>query len=206
MTEIEWGPASSWAAAGATVVATLVALLVAYRVPDAARAPRLRITFEPTEPWCRTATLADGQDVYWVRVGVQNVGREPARGCVGRLIGLTTDGSMRQDVDPVQLRWAGVPRSRAFDPFDLRRDQREFLNVLVLREGARWRLVTFEDPDFDPGFPTELLPDRDHVLRVAVFADNATTTCALVARVRAADGAITLRLERPARESRPGTG
>ena len=68
---------------------------------------------------------------------------------------MTTDGELRSDVDPVQLRWAGLPRSRAFDPVDLRREQREYLNVLDLRDGD-WRLVTFEDPDFDPGFATDL--------------------------------------------------
>src|SRR5262252_3568133 len=172
MGNIEWGPVSAWVAAVATILATLVALLVAFRVPDAVRAPRLRLTFEAVEPWCRRAALADGRDVYWVRIGVQNVGRDSARGCIGRLLGLTTDGVARADVDPIQLRWAGLPRSKAFEPIDLRRDQREFLNVLLLEEGARWRIVTFEDQDFDPGFSTELAPDHEHVLRVAVFADN----------------------------------
>ena len=72
--------------------------------------------------------------------------------------------------------------------------------MLVLQEGARWRIVTFEDGDFDPGFSTELAPDREHVLQLAVFADNASTaTCALVASVRVPDGAISVRLaEQPA--------
>ena len=92
------------------------------------------------------------------------------------MIRLTTDRAERPDGDPIQLRWAGVPRSRSFDPVDLRRDQRELLNVLVLNEAGRWRLVTFEDPDFDPRFSTELAPDLRHVLKVAVFSDNADTT------------------------------
>jgi hypothetical protein len=67
--------------------------------------------------------------------------------------------------------------------------------VLVLDEGTRWRIVTFEDRDFDPGFSTELAPDHEHALRVAVFADNAmTATCALVAIARAPGGEIILRL------------
>jgi hypothetical protein len=74
-----------------------------------------------------------------------------ARGCVGRLINVTTEVEVQADVDPVQLRWAGLPRSRAFDSVDLRREQREYLNVLYLRDGDAWRLVTFEDPDFDQG-------------------------------------------------------
>jgi hypothetical protein len=52
------------------------------------------------------------------------------------------------------------------------------------------------------GFSTELLPDQEHILRVAVFADNAaTTTRTLVARVAAPEGTITLRLGEPAPEN-----
>ena len=94
-------------------------------------------------------------------------------GCVGRLISVATDGQLRRDVDPVQLRWAGRPRSQAFDPMHVRRDQHEYLNVLCLLDGSRWQLVTFEEPDFDPGFATELLLDERHVVQISVFADNA---------------------------------
>ena len=52
--EIDWGPVSAWVAAIATILATIVALLVAYRVPDNLRSPRLRLTFEQSEPWCRS--------------------------------------------------------------------------------------------------------------------------------------------------------
>jgi hypothetical protein len=196
---IDWGPISAWVAAAVTFGAALIALLVAMGVFDSVRGPRIRITFEQTEPWCRPAKVTDGSEVLWVRVGVENVGRGPARGCVGRMISLTSDGVERPDVDPIQLRWAGVPRSRSFDPVDLRRDQREFLNVLVLNEARRWRLVTFEDPDFDPGFSTELTPDQQHVLKVAVFSDNAdTTTRFLVAYLPPDAQRIELRLdERP---------
>ena len=88
---------------------------------------------------------------------------------------MTTDGELRHDVDPVQLRWAGLPRARAFDPIDLRRDQREYLNVLYAPEESRWALVTFDDPDFDPGFKTELPVDQRHVFQISVFSDNAQT-------------------------------
>jgi hypothetical protein len=195
MGEIDWGPVSSWAAAVATVLATLTSLLVAFRVPDSFRSPRLRTTFENKEPWCRSTELEGTVGSLWVRIGVENVGGEPARGCVGRLIGLTTDGVVRADVDPVQLRWAGVPRSRSFAPMDIRHDQREFLNVLCLDNGRHWRIVTFEDSDFDPGFCTDLAPDQEHVLHIAVFSDNADTrTLSLVAGFRSVDGAVTLRL------------
>ena len=88
----------------------------------------------------------------WIRIGVENRGGGAARGCLGRLLTVSTDGQQRPDVDPVQLRWAGVPRSRAFDAIDLGRGQREYLNVLYLPNRSDWHLVTFQDPDFDPGF------------------------------------------------------
>jgi hypothetical protein len=71
---------------------------------------------------------------------------------------------------------AGVSRSRSFDAVDLRPDQREFLNVLRLADSdGPWRIATFEDPDFDPGFALDLEPDCAHVLPVAVFSDDAET-------------------------------
>src|SRR5262249_53141621 len=116
----------------------------------------------------------DGTEVLWIRVGVENVGRRVAEGCVGRLIAVATGDSPRRDIDPVQLRWAGVPRSRSFNPVDLRRGQREYLNVCV-RETSGWRILTFEDPDFDPGFTTLLDFGERHVLHVALFSGNAET-------------------------------
>jgi hypothetical protein len=148
----------TWAGAIATVLVVITTALVALGYFDGFRGPRLRLTFEATEPWCRQGKTEGDGTALWVRVGVENLDAGPARGCLGRLISVTTNGALRPDVDPVQLRWAGVPRSRAFDPMDLRRDQREYLNVLCLADGSRWRLVTFEDPDFDPGFATDLPP------------------------------------------------
>ena len=150
----EWGTVAAWAGGIATFLAALVALLSAVGVFSSFRASRLRITFEHTQPWCRTE--ADGE--LWVRVAVENVGRRPVHDCVGRIIALATDGRTRADLDPVQLRWAGVPLSRAFDPMDIRPGQREFLNVLRVRPGGPWHLVTFGDHDLDPGFPSILRP------------------------------------------------
>jgi hypothetical protein len=193
---VEWGPVGTWAGAIATVLVVITTALVALGYFDGFRGPRLRLTFEATEPWCRQGKTEGDGTALWVRVGVENLGAGPARGCLGRLISVTTNGALRPDVDPVQLRWAGVPRSRAFDPMDLRRDQREYLNVLCLADGSRWRLVTFEDPDFDPGFTTDLPLDQRHVLRFSVFSDNAhTVTRLLVAEVGSGDGEVKLQLK-----------
>src|SRR5262249_53162067 len=127
---VDWGPVGVRVGAAATVLAVIVAALVALRFFDGLRGPRIHLTFARTEPWCRQSD----EDIHgrpaglWIRLGVENRGAAPARGCVGRLITVTTDGTPRSDVDSVQLRWAGLPRSRAFDPIDLRREQREYLN------------------------------------------------------------------------------
>lgn len=106
---VDWGPVGVWAGAIATFLAALIALLGSVGGFDRYRAPRLRLTFEQTEPWCRGGVHPVDGEVLWVRVGVENVGQQPARGCVGRLTGIATDGMPRADVDSVQLRWAGVP-------------------------------------------------------------------------------------------------
>lgn len=173
---LEWGSVAAWAGTFATVLVVITTSLVALGYFDRFRAPRVVLSFEDGEPWCRRGLLADGTKVLWVRLGVENLGKSAAAGCVGRLIAVTTDNERRRDIDPVQLRWAGVPRSRAFEPIELRPGQREYVNVLVLAQDSEWRVVTFEDPDFDPGFTTTLPMGARHELQVSVFASNATTT------------------------------
>lgn len=193
---VDWGPVAVWVSALATFLAVLVAALVALGYFDGLRGPRIHVTFTDAEPWCRRGNDGQqGQRGLWIRLGVVNRGAGPARGCVGRLISVTTDGELRSDIDPVQLRWAGVPRSRAFDAMDLGRGQREYLNVLFLPDGGGWRLVTFEDPDFDPGFATDLPLDGRHTIQLSVFANNAdTATASLTAEVRCGQDQPRLRL------------
>jgi hypothetical protein len=88
-----------------------------------------------------------------------------------------------------------APTLTRLRPVDLRREQREYLNVLYLRDGDAWRLVTFEDPDFDPGFATELPLAGRHTLQISIFADNAdTVTSPLVADATADRHHIVLEL------------
>src|SRR5262245_15405065 len=88
---LEWGPVGAVVGAIATLLAALIALMVALGWFDRFRAPRLRITFEQSEPWCRDGHHPADGDVVWVRVGVENDGAQAARGCVGRLIAVRTE-------------------------------------------------------------------------------------------------------------------
>jgi len=174
MLTVDWGPVSSWFVAAGTLAAAMVALLGGIGIWGWFRRPRLEITFQQTEPWCRQTELATGKKGYWVRIRVENKGLDPARGCIGKLTAVHTDGQLRSDIDPVQLRWCGVHRQLAFEPIDLGRGQHEFLNVfLETEDGPTLIIVTFPYPDFDPGFPLELAPNAEHRVEVSVFANNA---------------------------------
>jgi hypothetical protein len=173
---VEWGPVAVWVGALASSLAVIVALLGGSGWFTRRHQPLLGLSFEDRQPWCRRVpphVSGDGE-MLWVRIAVQNHGVHPAKSCIGRLTGLASNGTERSDIDPVQLRWAGVPRSRSFEPVDLRRGQTDFLNVVYLPVGQDWLIDTF-GIDFDPGFETHLRSDQVHQLQIAVFADNANT-------------------------------
>jgi hypothetical protein len=185
--ELNWGPLSGWAAATASSCVAVIAILASFGIMERFRGPHLRLSFQDREPWCRATPANTGGHVLWVRIGVQNRGHRTAKGCIGMVTRLATDGESRSDIDPVQMRWAGFPRFRGFDAIDLKEGETEYLNVLLLDKPARWRLLTFEDRDFDPGFSTELEPGCEHLVTVAVFADNLGPVSATL-RVIAGDG------------------
>jgi len=177
---VDWGPVSSWAAAVVTLLAVLVALF-GWRMWDWLRRPQLRIIFEHAEPFCRKTELTNGRDGYWVRVRVENTGVEPARACIGKLTRIYTDGQFRQDMDPMQLRWCGVPDKRGFEPIHLARKQREFLDVFRIVDGQPYLNVeTFPPCDYAPGFPTSLEANVEHCVEITVVADNADPTAAML--------------------------
>jgi hypothetical protein len=186
---VDWGPVAAWAGTGATICIALVTASIALGYLSQTRPPGLRATFEPTEPWVRNNHI--GGEVFWVRIGVENVGPQrtaPARGCVGRVVAVRTGGVPRYDVDTVQLRWASLPHVRGFEPMDVRNGQREFLDVVALRPGQPWRIITFDEPGWDPGFVLDLSRDGRHEVDVAVFSDNATTVTTTVVLAVGAGG------------------
>jgi hypothetical protein len=168
---LDWGPVSSWVAATVTFLAVMVALF-GQRMWECWRRPRLEITFDHAEPFCREAPLQGGKQSYWVRVKVQNRGADPARSCVGKLSKAYTAGRFRADRDPVQLRWCGVPYDRGFEPVHLASTQYEFLNVFKIVQGVP-HLWIVTHPDLAPGFGTFLEESSEHLVEVSVFADNA---------------------------------
>jgi len=162
------------ALAFATFLSVLAALF-GQRLLDWWRRPRLFIAFKREEPFCRytKTNWHDGpRGGYWVRIDIANEGLSPAHGLRGRLVAVRTEGAQRPDMDPMALRWAGVPDHMGFDPVILARGEHEYLNVAYVVDGeSSVYIPTF--PGFAPGHPTQLEPHRQHQLNVAVFADDA---------------------------------
>ncbi len=183
-----WGPVSAWVAAAATFLAAAVALF-GFRIWDLWQKPVLDISFARREPWCRPTQLNDGTNAYWVRVKVENKGRGSARGCVGRVIGFKTNGKDRDDRDPMQLRWAGVPDAHGFEPIDLRPEQAEYLNILRRTESSpEASIETF--PDYAPGHGTTVELDRVQELLIGIFSDNAASVTVELGVSQDADGKL----------------
>jgi hypothetical protein len=197
MSHLDWGPVAVWVGALVSSLAVIVALLGGMGFFARRSRPRLALSFEPRQPWCREVSRSSegSASSLWVRVAVENHGPSPARGCVGRLVGLDTDHALRPDIDPVQLRWAGLPRSRSFEPIDIRPGQREYLNVAFRPTGDDWFIDTFSDADFDPGFPIHLPSRQLHVLSVALYADNAETSAVALRIEETGTGPAVARLE-----------
>ena len=170
---VDWGPVSAWVAAGATLGAVLVALFGPW-LWRRLRHPSLEITFEPGEPCCRGTVWSNGKRDYWIRVRVRNVGQDVARACVGKVTRVNTGTEFRSDIDPMQLRWCGVPDRHGFDPIHLAENQDEFLNVFCIVEGDPIiGFETYPSEDFSPGHPTHLDSGAEHQVQISVVADNA---------------------------------
>jgi hypothetical protein len=90
------------------------------------------------------------------------------------LVNIETNGCARMDIDPLQLRWAGIPRCRGFDPLNLAPGDFAYFNVVRQQENEHVaRFESFDYPDLDTGFLTALRLNESHRLTVTVTSDTA---------------------------------
>lgn len=149
--------------------AAIAALFISLVLPWLRR-PKLSAKFANEEPFRRTTQLVSGQAAYWVRILVTNEGATAARLCTGR-IGRVFDAS-GASIDPMQLRWCGLPDARGFEPISLARGQGELLDIFRLVDGdSRLFFETF--PDYAPGHPTWLVAGATHEVEIVVTSENA---------------------------------
>lgn len=101
--------------------------------------PRLSLTFEQGDPFCRVTSTSDFICVanviptYWIRLKVINKGESMAKLCLGKCIKVMNDkGEYIKEYDPMRLhwdstRWKDIP----FATIDLSRDESAYLDTLV---------------------------------------------------------------------------
>ncbi|MCJ7491928.1 MAG: hypothetical protein MUP15_07245 [Dehalococcoidia bacterium] len=149
-----------WLIAGGTIGATAVALVLGLVAPWMRTRwlrPNINIDYEPREPYCRDTSLQSGHMAHWVRVKVTNRGRSTAKWCRGRMIEVyRTDGSLREDRDPMPLKWADMPEGQSLEPLDLARGESQFLAVVVATDDNKEVATIWTDLNARPGFPQTL--------------------------------------------------
>ena len=166
--------AAEWMTAFGTLGAVLVALF-GPMLWGWWRKPRLEISYEPREPYCRYTWLLErgNPESHWVRVKVTNGGRGTAKRCKGKMIAVyRADGSLREDRDSMLLHWAGMLPEQGLEPLDLAREEHQLLDVVHARSDRRDAALVVADPT-PAGFPKELEAGQPHRVRLAVYADNA---------------------------------
>ena len=165
------GTTAAWVSGGLVAAGIMISLWAPF-VARKFQKPRLRIAFENSPPFVRPTTLSDGHSAFWIRVEVYNDGHSGADGCIGRLTRVTADHE-QSDIDPMQLRWCGVPDARGFQPLHIAPGQKEYLNVIEIVENAQeLRFVTFDG--YAPGHAL-FVPagDTRYTFRITLAAENA---------------------------------
>lgn len=178
----------TWIAVGSIATAAMAVSTFLLIVIPFWRRPRFSVEFKCDKPFVRdtetdsvarsTSDTADTAPSHWLRVRVTNVGRGTAKGCVGRLVGVTDDkGKKVEPLDPLYLHWVGTSWSDVpFRRLDLARGDAEFLDVCMTQQanpnlylaGDQFPLWTRND---QRGI-TNFLHAGKYVLAIAVYGDE----------------------------------
>lgn len=169
-----------------TAVGTLGAVFVALFAifwPNMSRwqnRPILKFEFNNKEPFCRkipnilnpTTGKITQLNSYYVRLRIKNIGNSIARNCKGKLIAVAHKdlGTLRQDFDPVILRWVGNYNSTGV--LDINSLEYEYLDVLSTNEKSDRFHIAAIDYSIPRGITMD--PQRDdYFILVSVYAENA---------------------------------
>lgn len=169
-----------------TAIGTLGAVLVALFAtfwPNITRwwnRPKLMFEFDNNEPFCRKiSNILDPKtgkisrlNSYYVRLRVKNTGHSIARDCKGKLVVIVHKdlGSLRQDFDPVVLRWVGNYNSSGV--LDINSQEYEYLDVFSANENSDRFHIAAIDYSIPRGITMD--PQRDdYFVLVTLHSENA---------------------------------
>jgi len=156
------------------------------------RKPKIKIEFRQEEPYCKEVPLANLQNIpsYWMRIKVENIGKQIAKGVEGRLVEIKDkDGNSISKFVPLILRWASRPYSKIPDIKDVRMDINRgaswFLDVIYIADVTKLKSSEKEKYeiwgqkahicDIYMGLPTGTLKDIDpgeYYLKIIIYGDN----------------------------------
>lgn len=170
----------------ATAIGTLLAVFVALFAvfwPSILRRwnkPKLIFEFDNKEPYCRKIpNILDPKtgkitllNSYYVRLRIKNTGRFIARDCKGKLIAIAHKdlGTLRQDFDPVILRWVGNYNSSGM--LDINSREYEYLDIFNTNEESDRFHIAAIDYSIPRGITMD--PQRDdYFILVSIYAENA---------------------------------
>lgn len=142
--------------------------------------PILKFEFDNKEPFCRKIpnilNPTTGEIIqlnsYYVRLRIKNIGKSIARNCKGKLIAIAHKdlGTLRQDFDPVSLRWVGNYSTSGI--LDINSREYEYLDIFSANEKSD----RFHIAAIDYGIPRGITMDPqrdDYFILISVYAENA---------------------------------
>lgn len=169
-----------------TAIATLAAVFVALFAvfwPSVVRKwgkPKLVFEFDNKGPYCRkipnifdpgTGKITP-LNSYYVRLRIRNIGHSIARNCKGKLVAIAHKNleTLRQDFDPVTLRWVGNYNSSGV--LDINSQEYEYLDMFSTNEKSDRFHIAATDYSTPRGITMD--PQRDdYFILVSVYAENA---------------------------------
>ncbi len=190
--------ASGWNWDALSAISTFFATLVAlfgWTLRESFVKPRLKVIGIDNQPSTirKKINNHDGTvgykifPAYWTRIKIENSGRSPANGCIGKAAGgkaLTFGANPTlRDIDPAQLRWVGVPIAEGFRPIKLVKGQPEFLNVLRFYDynyERKWSVQLETEQKLDPGYDLSFPPGQEHRIGISIFSDNGDTATGIL--------------------------
>ncbi len=165
-----------------TLGAVFVALFATFwpNISRWCKRPLLTFEFENEEPFCRKIpNILDPKtgkisrlNSYYVRLRIKNAGHSIARNCKGKLVVIAHKDlkSLRQDFDPVVLRWVGNYNSSGV--LDINSQEYEYLDVFNTNEKSDRFHIAAIDYSIPRGITMD--PQRDdYFVLVTVHSENA---------------------------------
>jgi len=164
-----WATDPNWLEAIGTIGAVIVALLLAGGsfIWRHFKRPILEVTFDNTEPYCRTAHEPAAGTSYFMRLKITNKGKSTARHCVGKINRIIDPITLmdQENWDPVALQWVGHREG----PIHINRGEYEFLELVTIRSDGG---IYLREPHGIYRITLPYIPMKDYLFFISIYGEN----------------------------------